>query len=193
MKTQTQTQKIRSRSIHRTALAAAIALALAGCASLPPGLQSPGEYAPTTYAPSAMQQQQQVQVGRIISIVPVEVRASGTDTATGTGLGAALGGLLGHQVGNGNGRTLATVAGAVAGGIGGAMATQHIYSTPALQITVRLAGCQGAYGCTVAITQAASAAQPLAVGEAVEVVGDGWGSSPARVLPLPRGERGGVR
>lgn len=167
-------------------LAAAIAaLTLAGCASLPPGLQSPGQYSPTTYAPGAVQQVQQVQVGTIIAIAPVTVRASGTETATGTGLGAAVGGLLGHQVGGGNGRTLATIAGAVAGGIGGGVATQHLYSQSALQITVRIRGCTGAYGCTVAITQSAAQGQPLRVGERVEIVqGAGWGGGAARVLPL---------
>lgn len=166
------------------ALAAALALGLAGCASLPPGLQSPGQYAPTTYAGAQMQQVQQVQTGRIIAIVPVTVRASGTESGIGTGLGAAVGGLLGHSVGGGNGRTLATVAGAIAGGIGGGVATQHLYSQPALQVTVRLAGCAGSYGCTIAVTQAASAAQPLSVGESVEIVnGSGWGGA-ARVLPL---------
>ncbi|MHB1537485.1 MAG: outer membrane lipoprotein [Solirubrobacteraceae bacterium] len=173
---------INTRTRNTAALAAA--LALAGCASLPPGLQSPSQYSPTTYAPQSMQQTQQVEVGTIVSIVPVTVRASSTQTDVGTGLGAAVGGLLGHQVGGGNGRTLATVAGAIAGGVGGAVATQHLYSQPALQITVKLAGCAGAYGCTIAVTQAASQAQPLAVGEQVEIVnGGGWGGA-ARILPL---------
>ena len=168
-------------------LAAAItaALTLAGCASLPPGLQSPNTYSPTTYAPQSMQQAQQVQVGTILAITPVTVRASGTASALGTGLGAAVGGLLGHSVGNGNGKTLATVAGAVAGGIGGGVVTQHLYSQPALQITVQLVGCTGGYGCTVAITQAQAQSQPLRVGERVEIVqGAGWGGGAARVLPL---------
>ena len=169
-------------------LAAALAasLALGGCASLPPGLTSPQQYSPTTYAPQAMQQAQQVQVGTIISIVPVTVRASGTASTIGTGLGAAVGGLLGHSVGQGNGRTLATVAGVVAGGIGGGIATQHLYAQSALQITVQMAGCTGGYGCTEAITQAASAAQPLHVGQRVEIVAGngGWGGGAARVLPL---------
>ena len=170
-------------------LAAALAasLALAGCASLPPGLQSPNTYSPTTYAPGQMQQPQQVQVGTILSIVPVTVRASGTTSTLGTGLGAAVGGLLGHQVGGGNGRTLATIAGAVVGGIGGGVATQHLYAQPALQITVQLAGCTaGSYGCTVAITQAQAQSQPLRVGERVEIVAGngGWGGGAARVLPL---------
>ena len=168
------------------AAALAASLALAGCASLPPGLQSPGQYSPTTYAPGQMQQPQQVQVGTIISIVPVTVRASGTTSSIGTGLGAAVGGLLGHSIGNGNGRTLATVAGAIAGGIGGGVVTQHLYSQGAIQITVQLLGCTGAYaGCTEAITQAAAQSQPLHVGQRVEIVqGNGWGGGAARVLPL---------
>ena len=167
------------------AAAIAAALALGGCASLPPGLTSPNQYSPTTYAPQAMQQAQQVQVGTILAITPVTVRASGTASALGTGLGAAVGGLLGHSVGGGNGRTLATVAGAIVGGIGGGIATQHLYSQSALQITVQLSGCTGAYGCTVAITQSAAQSQPLRVGERVEIVqGAGWGGGAARVLPL---------
>ncbi len=168
-----------------TLAAIAASLALAGCASLPPGLTSPQQYSPTTYAPQSMQQAQQVQVGVILAITPVTVRASGTASTLGTGLGAAVGGLLGHSIGNGNGKTLTTIAGAVAGGIGGGIATQHLYSQSALQITVQISGCTGAYGCTVAITQSASQSQPLRVGQRVEIVaGSGWGGGAARVLPL---------
>ena len=169
-------------------LAAALAasLALGGCASLPPGLTSPNQYSPTTYSPGAMQQAQQVQIGTILAITPVTVRASGTASTIGTGLGAAVGGLLGHSIGGGNGKTLTTIAGAVAGGIGGGVVTPHLYSQQALQITVQLAGCTGAYaGCTEAITQSQAASQPLRVGERVEIVqGNGWGGGAARVLPL---------
>ena len=168
-------------------LAAALAasLALGGCASLPPGLTSPQQYSPTTYSPQSMQQAQQVQVGTILAITPVTVRASGTASTIGTGLGAAVGGLLGHSIGQGNGKTLATVAGVVAGGIGGGIATQHLYSQQALQITVQISGCTGGYGCTEAITQSAAQGQPLRVGERVEIVaGNGWGGGAARVLPL---------
>ena len=171
-------------SITLTAAVAA-ALALAGCASLPPGLTSPGQYSPTTYSPGQMQQPQQVQTGTIIAITPVTVRASGTASTIGTGLGAAVGGLLGHSIGNGNGKTLTTIAGAVAGGIGGGVVTQHLYAQSALQITVQISGCTGAYGCTEAITQSAAQSQPLRVGERVEIVaGSGWGGGAARVLPL---------
>ena len=164
---------------------AAASLGLGGCASLPPGLTSPQQYSPTTYSPQAMQQAQQVQIGVILAIVPVTVRASGTASTLGTGLGAAVGGLLGHQVGGGNGRTLATVAGAIVGGIGGGIATQHLYSQSALQITVQLSGCTGGYGCTEAITQSQAQSQPLRVGQRVEIVaGSGWGGGAARVLPL---------
>ena len=171
-------------TLAATALAAA--LTLAGCASLPPGLTSPNQYSPTTYSGQQMQQPQQVQIGTILAITPVTVRASGTTSAVGTGLCAAVGGLLGHSVGGGNGKTLTTIAGAVVGGIGGGIATQHLYAQSALQITVQLLGCTVAYaGCTVAITQAAAQSQPLHVGQRVEIVqGNGWGGGAARVLPL---------
>ncbi len=169
-------------NIRTSILAAALALALAGCASLPPGLTSPGQYSPTTYAGQQMQQAQAVQTGTILAIVPVTVRASSAQTDVGTALGAGIGGLLGHQIGGGRGRTLATVAGAVGGAVGGGMVTQHIYSQPAEQVTVKLDGCQ--YGsCTIAITQAAASSQPLSIGEHVEIVGGGWGGA-QRVLPL---------
>ena len=173
-------------SIPRAAaIAAALTLALAGCASLPPGLNATQPYSPTVYAPAGAQTVQQVRTGTIIALQPVQIRASGTESQTGAGLGALAGGLLGHSVGGGNGRTLATVAGAIAGGVGGDVAAQHVYEQPGMQITVRLTGGYS-NGQTIAVTQAVDPTQPLAVGEAVEVVGDGWGSSPARVLPLPQ-------
>jgi len=174
--------------IRRTALAAAITLALAGCASLPPGLQATQPYSPTVYQPGAVQNIQQVQTGVVITLAPVRIAASGTDAQTGGALGALAGGLLGHSVGGGSGKTLTTVAGIVAGGIGGDMAAQHVYEQPGLQVTVRLNGGRYDSGQTIAVTQAQTS-PPLAVGEHVEVVGDGWGSSPARVLPLPQQPR----
>ena len=166
------------------ALAAALAALLAGCASLPPGLNATQPYSPTVYQPSAVQGVQQVQTGVIIAMQPVQIAASGTESQTGAGLGALAGGLLGHSIGGGSGRTLAAVAGALAGGVGGDVAAQQLYRVPGVQITVRLTG---GYenGQTLAVTQAQTA-PPLAIGEQVEVVGEGWGSSPARVLPLPQ-------
>lgn len=174
-----------NHSIPRmAALAAALTLALAGCASLPPGLNATQPYSPTVYAPVGAQTVQQVRTGTIIAIAPVTIRASGTEGQTGMGLGALAGGLLGHSVGGGNGRTLATVAGAIGGGIGGDVAVQHAYEVPGVQITVRLVdGYEN--GQAIAVTQAQTS-PPLAIGEQVEVVGDGWGNSPARVLPLPQ-------
>ncbi len=166
------------------AIAAALTLALAGCASLPPGLNATQPYSPTVYAPAGAQTVQQVRTGTIIALQPVMIRASGAEGQTGMGLGALAGGLLGHSVGGGNGRTLATVAGAIGGGIGGDIAAQRLYRVPGVQITVRLTGGYDS-GQTIAVTQAQTA-PPLAIGEQVEVVGDGWGSSPARVLPLPQ-------
>ncbi len=175
-------------SIPRAAaIAAALTLALAGCASLPPGLSATQPYSPTVYAPAGAQTVQQVQTGTILSIQPVMIRASGTESQTGGALGALAGGLLGHSIGGGNGRTLATVAGALAGGVGGDVAAQHAYEVPGVQVTVRLDGGRYEAPQTIAVTQAVDPAQPLSIGQRVEVVGSGWGSSPARVLPLPGG------
>lgn len=182
--------KIHRNVPRKASLAAVITLALAGCASLPPGLRATEPYSATTYAPGAAQTMQQVQIGTIIAIAPVTIRASGTEGQTGMGLGALAGGLLGHFVGGGNGKTLTTVAGVVAGGVGGDVAAQHLYRVPGVQITVRLTA--GGYdrGQTIAVTQAQTS-PPLAVDEQVEVVGSGWGNSPARVLLLP--QQPGVR
>lgn len=177
---------------RRAALAAALAALLAGCASLPPGLSATAPYSPTVYAPGAAQTVQQVHIGTIIALQPVMIRASGTVSQTGGALGALAGGLLGHQVGGGRGRTLVTVAGAIAGGVGGDVAAQHLYRVPSVQVTVRLDGGRYDSGHTIAVTQAINPTQPLAVGEHVEVVGDGWGSSPARVLPLPKQAPNGI-
>ena len=171
------------RNTKLTLAAVAAVLALAGCASLPPGMNATQPYSPTVYAPQSAQTVQQVRTGQIIAIAPVTIRASGTEGQTGMGLGALAGGLLGHSVGGGNGRTLATVAGVVAGGLGGDVAAQHVYEQPGVQITVQMIG---RYAQTIAVTQAVDPAQPLSIGERVEVVGSGWGSSPARVLPLPQ-------
>ena len=59
-------------TLAATALAAA--LVLAGCASLPPGLTSPQQYSPTTYAPGQMQQAQQVETGTILAITQTQAQ-----------------------------------------------------------------------------------------------------------------------
>lgn len=67
-------------NIHRkTLIAAALAALLAGCASLPPGLQATQPYSSTVYQP-------------------------GADSQTGGALGALAGGLLGHLECSGAGR-----------------------------------------------------------------------------------------
>lgn len=175
-----------SNNIPRMAvLAAALAALLAGCASLPPGLSATAPYSPTVYAPAGAQTVQEVRTGTIIAIQPVMIRSSGAEAQTGGALGALAGGLLGQSVGGGRGRTLATVAGALAGGVGGDVAAQHAYGVPGVQVTVRLDAGRYEAPQTIAVTQAQTA-PPLAVGEAVEVVGEGWGNSPARLLPLPQ-------
>lgn len=166
------------KKLRYSALAIGL-LALAGCASLPPGLNSTPAYSPSALRPQNAQRVQQVRIGRIVGLVPVMIKASRRERREGSGLGAALGGILGHGIGRGRGKKLATIAGVIGGAVGGNVATQHMYQVEGEQVTVQLRG-----GSTVAITQAIPRV-PLHVHERVEIVGSGWGGSAARVLPLP--------
>ena len=162
----------------RKALAAAMAagLALGGCATQPmPGLPTASAYG---YQQQQAQKVQQVQMGTVLSLVPVRIQPA----ASGLGQigGLAAGGFLGHQIGNGNGRTAATVIGALAGAIVGNRAEASMTQSSGEQVTVRLKS-----GQVIAVTQAADV--PLAVGEQVQVVGGGWGGQPTRVMPLQTG------
>lgn len=166
------------------AAALAASAALAGCASLP-GLggygsdySRPYPNSAGVYVPRDAQQVQNVRLGVVIAVQPVQIDTAGGTKAAGEGIGALAGGLLGHTIGHGNGRTLATVAGAVGGAVAGDAVASHRYAQNGLQITVRLDGNRG----VIAVTQAAD--PMIAVGQRVEVIGNGYGSSPARVEPI---------
>jgi len=161
-----------------SALALAV-LALAGCATLPPGMTDRYPSSPLRYTRPEAQTIQQVEIGTVVAV------------RSGSGVGALAGGLLGHQVGGGNGKTLATVAGAVAGAIGGNLVTAHAYKQPGLAITVQFPQRWGGQR-TVQITQAVAAGVSIHPGDRVEVVGTGcyggsYCQSPARVIPMPAG------
>ena len=173
-----------------TALVAA--LALAGCATLPPGMTDQYPSSPLHYTQPEAQTIQQVEIGTVIAVRSVPIQTDSARAAVGSGVGALAGGLLGHQVGGGKGKTLATVAGAVAGAIGGNMVAAHAYKQPGLAITVQYQQRWGGQR-TVQITQAIAAGVSIRPGDRVEVVGTGCYSgsycqSPARVIPLPAGD-----
>lgn len=172
-----------------TAIAVAAALALAGCATLPPGLTGQYPSSPLHYTQPEAQTIQHVEIGTVVAVRSVPIQTDSTRAAVGSGVGALAGGLLGHQVGGGNGKTLATAAGVVAGAVGGNLVVAHAYRQPGLAITVQFAQRWGGQR-TVQITQAIAAGVSIRPGDRVEVIGagcngGGYCPSPARVIPLP--------
>lgn len=175
-----------------TILAAALAAtaALAGCASLP-GLEGygygdsysrPYPNSAGVYTPGESQQIQRVETGTVIAIQPVAINASGGHKMLGEAAGAGVGGLLGNQIGSGRGKTLATIAGAIGGAVAGNAIAGRGYKQQGLQITIRLDKTGYGSGRTIAVTQ--QTGPTFTIGERVEVIGSGYGSSPARVEPI---------
>lgn len=174
--------------MHTTFKIAALAAAitLAGCASLPPGLQGFMPNSPDTYTPGQSQNAQAVRIGTVLAVRAVEIQPSNTERLAASGAGAALGGLLGHSIGGGKGKTLATVAGVIGGAVGGNLAGNHLMKQPGQQITVRLDRSGWNAASVIEVTQAAS--PTVMVGERVEVIGSQYGyNEPTRVEPLQAG------
>ncbi len=164
------------KTITLTALAAA-ALALGGCA-VPPTMGGQYQSSAYNYSASQAQQVQQVQLGTVLVVQRVIIRAGQGTTGTGSALGAVAGGFVGSRIGNGNGSRVAAVAGALAGAAGGNMVASNAYQQPGLQITVRLDS-----GQMIAVTQAADV--PVSPGQRVELLGSAYGwNSTARVVPI---------
>ena len=130
------------------------------------------------YSAGQSQQVQQVQLGTVLYVQNVVIRASQAVTGAGSTLGAVAGGFVGSRVGKGNGSAVGAVIGALGGAAAGNMAAGKAYQQPGLQITVRLDN-----GQTIAVTQAADV--PIRAGQRVELLGSqyGWGQ-PARVVPI---------
>lgn len=158
-------------------LTALALLALAGCASLPPGLAGGYSTSANAYNIGQARRAQNVRLGIVIAVRDVELAPDTGTKAIGSGIGALIGGLVGHQIGGGNGKTVATAAGAIAGAVGGNKVAARSWRQPGLAVTVKLDG-----GQAIEVTQAADVA--LHAGQRVEVIGDGWGNSPVRVVPI---------
>ena len=172
-------------------IALATAIALAGCASLPPGMATQYQSSPLRYTQPQAQQIEQVEIGTVVAVRSVPIQIGSTRAAVGSGVGALAGGLIGHQVGGGKGKTLATLAGVAGGALAGNLVTAHEYRQPGLAITVQFAQQWGGNR-AVQITQAVAPGVTIRPGERVEVVGSGcygYGEcrNPARVIPLPAG------
>ena len=166
------------------------AFALAGCASLPPGLTGQYQSSRLHFTQPEAQTVQQVEIGEVVAVRDVPIEPDATRVALGSGIGAMAGGLVGHQVGGGKGKTLATVAGAAAGAGGGNMVATHAYRQPGLAITLQIFDGQPDAGRVFQITQAVAPGVSIQPGDRVEVVNpncysSSWCQNPARVIPLP--------
>uniref|UniRef100_E6PSN8 Putative Rickettsia 17 kDa surface antigen n=1 Tax=mine drainage metagenome TaxID=410659 RepID=E6PSN8_9ZZZZ len=156
----------------------ALALALGGCAGVPPGMGGQYQSSAYNYSTSQAQQVQQVQLGTVLFVQSVQIRAGQAETGAGSTLGAVAGGFVGSRIGQGNGSAVGAVIGALGGAAAGDMAASKAYQQPGLQITVRLDS-----GQVVAVTQAADV--PIQTGQRVELLGSAYGwHSTARVVPI---------
>ena len=159
----------------------ALAAGLGACAQVPPGMGGGYQSSALRYSPGQAQQVQSVQLGHVLAVQRVIIRAGAGNQALGSGLGALAGGYVGSRIGNGNGSKVAAIIGALAGSMAGNAAAQGAYGQPGLQITVQLDHAPAWQPQTIAITQAADV--PIRVGEKVEILTTGYGQ-PARVVPL---------
>jgi len=108
-----------------TALFTSAAL-LSGCASNLSG---------STYSRADARAVQNVRMGTIESLRPVQIE--GTKTPIGTLAGAAVGGIAGNSIGGGRGKAITTILGGVAGGAAGSAVEEGITRTQGVEIVVR--------------------------------------------------------
>ena len=108
------------------ALGAGVLLSLGGCVSNLSG---------DVYSRDEARAVQNVRLGTIESLRPVQIE--GTKTPIGAGAGAIVGGVAGSGIGGGRGSAVAAVIGAVAGGLLGSAAEQGLTRAQGVEITVR--------------------------------------------------------
>ncbi|MHB8390086.1 MAG: outer membrane lipoprotein [Acidobacteriaceae bacterium] len=143
-------------------LALVAALALSGCAT---GGYNAGSY-------NSGLTQQSVELGRVIA-----VRSVTAHSASGAGglIGGIGGAALGSQVGHGAGTVIAEIFGGIVGLVAGHQIENHLYTHPALQITIREDN-----GNLIAVVE--SGKQKFSKGERVQVIYAQSGK--VRVSPL---------
>lgn len=151
---------------HLLPIAALSVLTLAGCANT-------SGYSGDVYSGNQAKTSQNVRIGTIAAVRPVQIQAdSRTGGLLGGGGGAIIGGLLGNQVGGGSGRQLATVAGALGGSIAGTAAEDRANRIDALEMEIRLED-----GTDVVVVQRAD--RQFQPGQKVRLIGNGANASVA--------------
>ncbi|MCW4148620.1 MULTISPECIES: glycine zipper 2TM domain-containing protein [Halomonadaceae] len=147
-------------------IAALSVLTLAGCANT-------AGYSGDVYSGNQAKTTQNVRIGTIAAVRPVQIQAdSRTGGLLGGGGGAIIGGLLGNQIGGGSGRQLATVAGALGGSIAGTAAEDRANRIDALEMEIRLED-----GTDVVVVQRAD--RQFQPGQKVRLIGNGANASVA--------------
>lgn len=147
-------------------IAALSVLTLAGCANT-------SGYSGDVYSGNQAKTTQNVRIGTIAAVRPVQIQAdSRTGGLLGGGGGAIIGGLLGNQIGGGSGRQLATVAGALGGSIAGTAAEDRANRIDALEMEIRLED-----GTDVVVVQRAD--RQFQPGQKVRLIGNGANASVA--------------
>lgn len=147
-------------------IAALSVLTLAGCTNT-------SGYSGDVYSGNQAKTTQNVRIGTIAAVRPVQIQAdSRTGGLLGGGGGAIIGGLLGNQVGGGSGRQLATVAGALGGSMAGTAAEDRANRIEALEMEIRLED-----GSDVVVVQRAD--RNFQPGQRVRLIGNGANASVA--------------
>ncbi|SER73276.1 outer membrane lipoprotein SlyB [Vreelandella subterranea] len=147
-------------------IAALSVLTLAGCANT-------AGYSGDVYSGNQAKTTQNVRIGTVAAVRPVQIQAdSRTGGLLGGGGGAIIGGLLGNQVGGGSGRQLATVAGALGGAVAGTAVEDRANRINALEMEIRLDD-----GSDVVVVQRAD--RQFQPGQRVRLIGNGANASVA--------------
>jgi outer membrane lipoprotein SlyB len=115
-----------------------------------------------------------VDTGDVVSIRDVQV--SGRNTIVGVGGGALVGGAAGRGVGKGVGQDIASATSAVGGAILGEAVEEAATRRNAQELTIKLSN-----GDTIAVVQEIKQEGPFAVGEHVQVLHGGGGTSVRRL------------
>jgi len=122
-----------------------------------------------TYSRDQARRVQNVQMGTIVSLRPVQIE--GTKTPIGAGAGAVIGGIGGSKLGGGRGSMVMAVIGAVAGGVLGAAAEEGLTRVHGVEITIREDD-----GKTRAYVQQVEKDQIFRVGDRVRIMSGSGGS-----------------
>ena len=127
----------------------------------------------TVYDRNSVGRSMNIETGDVLAVREVEV--SGRSSIIGVGGGGLVGGAAGSGVGRGVGSSIASAAGAVGGAIAGEAVEEVATRKRAQEITLKLGN-----GDTIAVVQQIGSDGAFAVGEHVQVMQGGAGTTVRR-------------